>query len=156
MPAGVSVWRGVARLVMPSLVRQGLGSNAIINVLQGLGLSYRRTVMLGDIREFSGLARLERVVMSVASDVLFPQHAMVETSLRRARPYRVFGRLTVEDTTTHEQFERFVSFYADERDSKAGWSEAYVEQWQETESGRLMRAMKMQIASVEHQQGWSF
>jgi len=156
MALTASAWKGVARMVMPALVKQGLGSNAIINTLRSLGLSYRRIDMLADIREFTGLAKLEGAVLRIGADVIFPQFGMVETGLRRARAYRIFGRVTVEDVETGERDERFVSFYTDTRDTKAGWERSFLEASEGSESRGAQRYIGMQIASVEHQAGWSY
>lgn len=156
MPAAVSAWRGVARNIIPALVGQGLGSNAIIGVLRGLGLGYRRITMLADIRQVTGLSRLERTVIGVVSDVLFPQFGMVESPLRRARKYRVYGRVTVEDVDTGAREERMVSFYTDTRDSKEGWERSFLAESEGTESRGAQRYVALQIASVEHQAGWSY
>lgn len=156
MPAAVSAWRGVARNIIPALVGQGLGSNAIINILRGFGLGYRRITMLADIRQVTGLARLERAVLGVAANVIFPQYGMVEGPLRRARRYRVYGRVTVEDVDTGAKEERMVSFYTDTRDSKEGWERSFLEETDVAGYGTGKRFAALTIASVEHQAGWGY
>jgi uncharacterized protein related to proFAR isomerase len=157
MPEGIgTAVRAIGRLAIGGLVKQGLGSNAIIGVLAEVGLSYRRTTMLADIREFTGLMRLEKTVRQVAMDAIFPQHAMVETYLRRARRYRVFGTLTVEDPLTWERKEVNVSFYTDDRKSKEEWEQDFFEEFRDSESAQGGELLDLQIRSVSHQSGWSY
>jgi hypothetical protein len=152
VPGGI---RAVARAAIPGLLKQGLGSNAIINYLKPKGLTYRRVNMLADIRHFSGLAKLENTVKVVAGDVIFPRYAMVETEYRAARRYYVKARMTILDEDTLEESERWVSFYDNTRKSKDQWSADFVRGYMEGRYGVSELIQDVSIASVEHKRGWA-
>jgi hypothetical protein len=156
MPAAIGVMRAVGRLAIAGFTAQGFTANRIINELRALGLSYRRQTMLEDIRYFTGKLKLEDAVRRVGADVLFPQHAMVETYLRRARKYRVFGDLTIEDPVTGEKLTRTVSFYTNKRASKRDWEQDFFGEFEGSESQGSMRFLSLEIRSVEHQSGWKY
>lgn len=148
--------RALARLAMPSLVRSGLSSNAIISALRAEGLTYRRATMLSDIRSFSGMLRLEGAVRSLPGDRLPTANVMVESDFRSARRYLIRGRLTVEDTETGEVSERYVSFFSNDLATKDSWSSQFIGQYagQMYRSGELI--LDLQIASIEHKAGWEY
>lgn len=156
MPLAFSAARAIARLAIAGFVKQGLTSNAIIRQLGNLALTYRRTTMLLDIREFSGLMRLERAVRAIPWDVVMPQYGMVETYLRRARRYRVFGIATRTDPRTGEESESVVSFYTNKRGSKNEWYEQFMREYQGSESEGAWMFTDFEVTSVEHQKGWKY
>lgn len=148
--------RALARAAIPGYLERGLGSNAIINALRPMGLSYRRTDMLADIRHFSGLAKLEGAVRAVAPTTIFPRHAMVETDLLRPRRYYVKARMTVFDELTLEEEERWVSFYTNQRMTKDQWSGDFIRGYVEGKYGAHEQIVNVEVASVEHKRGWSY
>ncbi len=155
-PVTGGVARALARAMIGSYVSAGLGSNAIINVFRDLGIGYRRTTMLEDIRQITGLARLENTVKNLPSNLLFPQYGMVQSYLRRARRYRVYVRATVEDLKTGESFEKMTSFYTDSRMSKDDWESTWLDQFAESASGKMFGVVDGRIASVEHNVGFDY
>lgn len=156
MPSEYGLVRAAARLLIGPLIQQGLGSNAIIRQLQGIGMSYQRTVMLADIRSFSGMAKLETTVRKIAGDLVFPQYGMVESTLRRARKYRIYGTLTLEDQDTWETTQRHVSFYSDDRRSKDDWEAEVMDLYEGGIYEEARRINLFEITSVEHQRGWNY
>lgn len=156
MPLAFSAVRAVARLAIAGFAKEGLTANAIVRQLGNLSLTYRRTMMLLDIREFTGLMRLESAVKNIPWNVVMPQYGMVETYLRRARRYRVFGRVTRTDPRTGEEDEKPVSFYTNARGSKNDWYDAFMKEYQGSESEGAWLFTDFEVTSVEHQKGWKY
>ena len=156
MPVAFGVVRDRARLAIAGFAAEGLTANAIIRQLGNLSLTYRRTTMLLDIREFTGLMRLESTVRRVAWDVVFPQYGMVETYLRRARRYRVHAIAIQVDPRTGEETERNVSFYTNTRGSKNDWYDAFMQEYTGIPGTPSELIKDLEIISVEHQKGWKY
>jgi len=156
MPLAFEGVRAIARLAIAGFTKEGLTANAIIRQLGNLSLTYRRTTMLLDIREFSGLMRLESAVRNIPWNVVMPRYGMVETYLRRARRYRVFGIATRTDPRTGEEEEKPVSFYTNTRGSKNDWYDSFMEEYQGSESEGAWLFTDFEVTSVEHQKGWKY
>jgi len=158
MPEGIgySAARAIAKMIMPGFINLGLGGNAIINMLRDRGITYRRQTMLEDIREYSGMMKREAAVRAVDSAVLFPQWPMVETTLKRDRPYRIFGNLTLEDPYTWERKTVRVSFYADERRSKDEWINEFISRFPESTTVKGNVITDMELTSVWHMRGYGY
>lgn len=148
--------RSLARLYYPQWIRAGWGANAMVRQARTLGLSYRRTIMLGDIREFTGLMRREKAVRAVVRSVLPSRSVMVETELRRARRYRVFGDVTYRNRLTGEEFTQTVSFYDDELRSLDQWEEEYERQKEEAEYREDLEIVKVDFRAIEHNRGFRY
>jgi len=148
--------RAVARAAIPGFLKQGLTANAIIRQLMPMGLTYRRVAMLADIRQFSGLAKLEGAVRRLDPAKLFPQYTMVESDYRSARRYLVRARMVIEDAESLEQSERWVSFYTNKRMSKDQWTEAFVAGYAHARYAEGESIISVSIASVEHKKGWGY
>lgn len=156
MPLAFSAVRAVARLAIAGFAREGLTANAIVRQLGNLSLTYRRTTMLLDIREFTGLMRLEHTVRTIPWNVVMPQYAMVEVVPRRPRRYRVFGIVTRTDPRTGEETEKAVSFYTNTRGSKNDWYDAFMKEFQGSESEGDWFFTDFEVTSVEHSRGWRY
>lgn len=149
--------RAWSRAAMPELVARGLGSNAIVRQLKDWGLGkYRRAVMLSDIREFTGLHKLERAVRLIDAYKPAPRHVMVETELRRDRRYRVFGKMEVFNQLTGETEDQIISFYDDENLGKKQWIERFQDQFYAMQYDPQRIITKTEITAIEHQKGWKF
>ncbi len=151
-----SVTEIIRRSVISNLVSAGLGSNAIIRELGTLGLSYRRVNMLADIRSASGLMKLEKTISTISASIPFPRYAMVESTLRRNRRYRVYGKLELNNALTGEHEIRNVSWYTNTRDSKEGWARDFLSAYERETYEGSMYAVDLTVSSVEHQSGWKY
>jgi len=156
MAVQFGIARAVGRAFIPALVKRGLGSNAIQRYLRAGGFGYRRIDMLKDVREITGLMRMEKYVKAVSGSAKFPKFGMVEHGLGKDRRYRVFADMQVEDMATGETKSKTVSFYDDELRSKDKWAEAFEDQYAEGqyETGEIITSVD--IRSVEHQPGWAY
>lgn len=155
MPVGGSS-RALFRLLIPGLVTQGLGANAILGAARDMGFGVQRQWGLGQIREISGLMRLERAVRGHPRDVLPHRGLMVETELRRPRRYRVFADVTYFNTETGERQSQLISFYDDERLTKEQWRSAFDVARGESAYRTDEVVEKFDIRSIEHNKGWSY
>jgi hypothetical protein len=156
MPVIEGALRAAGKLLISGLVQKGLGSNAIIASIKEMGLSYRRTTMLADIRVATGLMKLEKAVRNVAPNILFPIYTMVSSQLRRGARYRVYGTLNVLNTKTGEITPRRISFYTDVRQSKAEWAASFLDVYEGEPYEPNQNIFGMEITSVEHQEGWAY
>ena len=152
----ISELRAFGKPFIPQLVRQGLSSGRIISTLIEHGVSYRRQDMLRDIREVTGLARMESFTRAADPRQAFPKFGMIETELRKDRRYRVFGKLEYRDTLTGETFEKNVSFYTDTNKGKDLWDEDFLDQYEMGEYKPAKYVTGFNIVNVEHQAGWSY
>lgn len=152
----ISELRAFGKPFIPQLVRQGLSSGRIISTLKQHGVSYRRTDMLKDIREVTGLARMESFTRAADPRKAFPKFGMIETTLRKDRRYRVFGKLEYRDTLTGETFMKDVSFYTDTNKGKELWDDDFLDQYEMGEYKPAMYVTDFTIVNVEHQTGWSY
>ncbi len=148
--------RSLFLAAVPGLLKQGLGSNAMISWAKGTIGGYRRVNMLQDIRRITGLAKLEKAVRLVSPDVMFPQYTMVESNYRAARRYFVKGKMTVTDDETGEESERWVSFYSNKRMTKQVWTEDFIAGYAEGRYGAYETIKDVSIVSVEHKRGWAY
>lgn len=151
LSAGVG--RAIFRAMLPQLYSLGVSANFIIREARKIGVSYRRQTMLSDIRELTGLMAKEAATRSVGSNVLFPKGNMVETDLRRARNYRVFGDVIYTNIETGESRSQVISFYTNDRLSKDDWASSFEEDKEESEYLPEESVSGLTIRSVEHNKG---
>lgn len=156
MPVEFGLARAVARAFIPSWVKLGFGANAITRELKSFGLSYRRINMLKDIRELSGLMKMEKYISKLSDIVVIPKFGLVETELNRDRYYRVFAELEVHNTTTGLNEKRTLSWYDDELKSKSQWIKEFLEEQEEGKYAENEEIVGISIRSVEHNAGWRY
>jgi len=80
--------RGLAQAFIRSAVAKGLSSTATLKSLVDGGISYRRTNMLADYREWGQVPRKMSAIKAVRRDYLPSQSAYVETTGKQTQPYR--------------------------------------------------------------------
>lgn len=151
--ATFGIGRAIFRAMISQFVGLGLSSNFMVREARRLGISYRRQTMLGDIRELSGLLGKEASVRQLSSSILVPRGVMVETDLRRARNYRVFGDVVYTNIETGVSRDQTISFYTNDRKSKDDWAADFVEDKEESEYLPEESVTGLVIRSVEHNKG---
>jgi hypothetical protein len=151
---------GVARMVfrafLPSLIRQGLSSNAIINWAIKEGLSYRRQDMQATIRSFQGLYKLEGIVSKLDRNEPAPRYSMVETELPRASKYYIRGTVTYYDEATGQSWQKTISFYTDENINPNLWEKEFMDAQVENPSEPVAVILGVDFRSFEHNRGWEY
>ena len=148
--------RAIGRLLIPQFVAQGMGSNEIQRQFKAMGLGWRRQVMLADIREVTGMMKLERIVRAIPRNQLPRKSHMVETDLRRARKYRIFVEAHVEDIETGEQYIVKKSMYSDELNTPEGWESEYIDHEQEDTTDPTKWINGVDLVSIEHNKGFAY
>lgn len=149
--------RAFARLIMPDLVKRGFGANRILRELTSMGMkTYRRKVMLSDIREYTGLIRREKSARAAAQHLPFPRGSMVETDLMADVKYRGFLDVEFRDTETGEIWSSTKSFYTDELKSPEGWIADFSGRYQEYWGRKGYELTSIELKGVEHAAGWRY
>ncbi len=145
--------RAAFRMVIPSYSAMGWSMNAMIRRAQAVGLSYRRQLMLNDIRAVMGLMKGERLIAGVAREVKFPKNRMIEASLSRDYKYRVHGLATYQNEFTGVESSNRVSFYTDSWLSLDQWQADFAAGLADYEYEEGVTLTKIDFKSVEHNEG---
>jgi len=140
--------------MVPMMFNLGFSSNRMIRQCRTVfGGAYRRQTMLQDINEIVGrktkqyfVERLERTVIPHRSD-------MVETYLRSASRYRVFGNATYVNIKTNEERMAPMSMYSDRLQTLDTWEEMYGEEVEKENMYEGEVFMGINFTSIEHQAG---
>jgi len=103
--------RPFARVWIPSLVREGLGITKIVNTLKDMGFGYRTQTMFQDVHAFKGFMDKEYLFSGFDRSIVPSGDMFVETELRRAKSFRVFGEAKVYNMQTGEYETRMISMY---------------------------------------------
>jgi len=128
----------------------------MIRIARREGFSYRRTDMLRDIREFTGLMRHEGAVRATPTDQRISRAHMTDIDLKRDRRYRGYADATFQNIETGEIKEKTISFYDDEQRTEEEWAE----EWDEKRIEKLYREdeelVGFKMRALEHQSGWAY
>jgi len=150
------VLRAIFRTAIPDFVRKGYSANKMIREALSWGVSYRRTDMLSDVREFMGRFVKESAVQRVARDAIVPRSAMTETDLRRLRNYRVWGDAEYYNPLTGRTDKQLISFYDDELRTEEDWEDEFRQQKEEAEYKSGIEFVSFNMRYVEHNKGFSY
>jgi len=158
IPSGIiaNTPRYFFRAMVPSYINKAMSANAMINAARGLGVSYRRTNMLRDIREFTGLMRKEGAVRATPADDYVKLGNMTEIDLKRDRRYRGFADVTYKNTLTGETLTKTISFYDDERRTAEDWAKEFDRKRKEIQYRDDEDLISFTLRAVEHQAGWDY
>ena len=148
--------RAVGRVIIKRLVPTGLGSNAILRAIQRSGNSYRRTDMLADVRQISGLHKYEKAVRNVGTNEVIPKGYMVNSDLKQPYKYRVYGKTNYYDPDTDSYVTVSESFYTDDLAKKGDWEEIYSKSYDDRYPEGGMEFTNFNITSIEHHVGYSY
>lgn len=148
--------RALFRVLLPTYVRTGRSMNYMIRDAMRLGISYRRTDMLGDIRYFQNWFKFEALTSKLPKDQRVPPHLMSEVDLTRSRKYRAFGEATYEHPITKATFSKDVSIYDNTRRSPIAYEEKMIQEIEEDPSQAGWNLVDVRFRVVEHNQGWSY
>jgi len=148
--------RALFRAMIPTFIGLEWTSTAMTNQALRMGVSYRRTNMLADIREFTGLMRHETAIRATPSTVRVAKFDMTEVDLRRARRYRGFADATYRNIETGEQVTKPISFYDDELRTEDEWSDVFDEDRRLAEYKPGEELVGFTLTAVEHQSGWDY
>jgi len=152
----MGIERAIGRIIINSLIPQGLGSNAIIRALIERGASYRRTDMLSDIREAGGLMRYEASIRDLSPGTVVPKSWMTELELKAPYQYRVFGEAQMIDMNTGEAVTKRVSFYTDQLSSVGAWEDDFIEAFEGAYGEENTGIVSLKVAGVQHNAGYEY
>lgn len=157
MAAGAIVGsaRAVFRSFAPRWANLGWSANAMINEAKKLGVSFRRSEMLGMTRWATGLAKLEAAVRRAGGDELFPQYAMVPSDFRAARRYLIHAEIYFTDPVTGQEVTEHISFFDNTRKTKNQWLGDWFDRAAWTDSKEAAAIHGAVVVSVEHKMGWA-
>lgn len=148
--------RALFRILLPTYVRTGVSMNFMIRDAKRLGISFRRSDMLGEIRYFQNWFKFEALTSKLPKDTRVPPHLMSEVNLTRSAKYRAFGEATYEHPITGATFTKDVSMYDDTRRNPIGYEEKMIEEIEEDPSQAGWNLVDVRFRVVEHNQGWSY
>lgn len=154
--------RPFARMLMPSMVREGLNRTTIRNRLRAMGFGYRNTEMLRDIREFQGFLGKEGLFRDFPPDLLPTPDLMTEIDLTRpAYKYRVFGRVEKVNVLSGRSITQTVSFYTNDLKSMEDMAEEYIdlletETLNESQILHTEELESFQFIGIEHNAGYPY
>ncbi|KKM70564.1 hypothetical protein LCGC14_1439430 [marine sediment metagenome] len=111
--------RGLAQVFIRSAVSRGLSSAATIRTLTTEGLTYRRTEMLADFREWAQVPAKADRIKAVRHDYRPSRDLFIETTGKQLRPFRYQIGVDVYNPETKERF-HFVTNVGSERQLTIG------------------------------------
>jgi hypothetical protein len=97
--------RGLSQTFLRSAVTKGLSAAAAIRTLAAEGLTYRRTDMLADFREWAQVPVKADRIKNVRKDYRPSRELFVETTGKQLRAFRYQVRVNVYNPETREKFE---------------------------------------------------
>jgi hypothetical protein len=106
--------RAVALNIIKSLVPLNLPGSAIISHLQQLGMTYRRTDMLFDIRKAFDRVKYETQITRLSSNSVVPDSWMNSEKLGEPYNYRVHLKVDYYDPDTGEYSTEHRFMFADD------------------------------------------
>jgi len=105
--------RPSAILKMPNAIMRGLSATGFLRELQGMGLSYRKTLFLSDWRSVSGVEAKKNLIQYVRKDRIPSARLVPDVEWELSREYmhkvKVWSRLKPDEPLT----ERFVNIMSD-------------------------------------------
>lgn len=95
--------RGLAQAFIRSAITRKLGASATIRELSRAGLTYRRTNMLSDIREWSEVPIKQPRIKAVRREYRPSRDLYIETTGKQLRPFRYQVGIDVYNPETGER-----------------------------------------------------
>lgn len=137
-----------------SLAKIGLSANTALDLVKNsFGLAWRRQDFLMDYRKIFSLTRGPISLPAAQARYLYPKENMVNVALSRPRRYYVMGMANVQDLTTGEIEDRFVSLYDNERRSESTWENRLADIM---EGDNYQKNLKVQsVALFTPQHNWN-
>jgi hypothetical protein len=142
--------RPSAILKMPEAIARGLTVAGFIRELQEAGLSYRRTLMLGDWRSVAGIEAKKDVVKYIRKDRLPTIKAVADVEWELSKEYMYKVKAWSETKPGEPLTERFVNIMSDRLMTPAQIEQQVQERWGEWEKYEGERLKRVQVVGVYH------
>jgi len=152
----MSIARSIGYTFLEPMIKQGIGSNRIYNLLRSAGVSYRKQDMLNDIRDISGRYKMQSQVEALTGNRVVPTNYMTDRELRRPVKYRVYGEIHSWDFEEGTEVISEGSFYTDDLAKKEDWEESFKDNYRRSEKYPDMEIMSFHISGVDHNKGFGY
>lgn len=140
--------RPSAILRMPDALKRGLSASGFIRELKGMGLSYRKTLMLSDWRTVHSIEAKKDLVQFVRRDRLPTGKVMAEVTWEYSREYvyklNTWSRLRPDDDLT----ERTVTMLSDRALTPREVEQQVAEKWPSYEKYQKERLERVKVSGV--------
>lgn len=138
--------RYLAKMLLPELVRMMRTATDVITELRSMGLSYRRTNMLQDIRVLMGSSDRALGLEKLSPWESIPEKLMVRVRLENRSEYRVIGTVKMYDPVSKDYMVKKASYYVSSLDNLLSLEEE-IEELEERE--RHYRGLRFDSFATE-------
>ena len=114
--------RAIARPIISSLVKKGLGPKAIVSQLRAIGPQYRYQTMLNDIREFTHFHKQWGWTTRINQFNPSPIDTIPSITLRQPYKFRTYFKVEKTNIYTGEKTDEIISNYFDDHLSPDQWT----------------------------------
>lgn len=152
----MSIARSIGYSFIEPMVKAGIGSNRIYNLLRQAGVGYRKQDVLNDIRVFSNRNKMSTQIEGLTGNRVVPTNYMTDTELRRPYKYRVYGEIHSWDFEEGTEVISQGSFYTDDLAKKEDWEESFKDQYRRSEKYPDLEIMSFHISGVDHNEGFGY
>lgn len=101
--------RGMSQSFIQSGASKGMSANSIQDTLQKIGLGYRRTTLLGDVRHWKEAFSLGENMKYTTMDAKMGVDRYMETKWRTGSRFETLFRTKIKDPLTGEVTDQFVT-----------------------------------------------
>lgn len=102
-------YRGMAQSFIQGGVSRNMSANSIQDMLQEVGLGYRRTTLLADVRHWKEAFTLGERMKYTNMDAMLGTDRYMETEWRMGSRFETLFRAPIKDPLTGEVTDRFVT-----------------------------------------------
>lgn len=153
--AGVE--RALARAMFPEWALGGWSAARMIRRLKVLKIpTYRRVVMLRDIRSAIDTVQFTPKVMKLKTTVRIPKTIMVETELRRDAKYRILARVKERDLATGRITYPHKSIYTNLSGTKEDYAGEFMSVMEQKGADKYKFTEEIEILAIQHFKGYTY
>jgi hypothetical protein len=142
--------RPTAILKMPEAILRGLTPSAFIKELTGLGLSYRKTLMLADWRSQSNIEARKDLIKYVRKDRLPSRSIIADVEWELSQEYMYKAKVRSRLRPGEPMAERFVNLMSDIPLTPGQVEEQIYRRWGEWEKYSAESLEGVQVWAVYH------
>jgi len=140
--------RAIALNIIKSMVPLNLPGAKIISTLQQLGVTYRRTAMLEDIRIASGRIKYETQVSNLSDNNVVPENWMSHETLGKPYDYKVHFKVDYYNNVTGEYSTEHRFMFSDDLKKVGDYKNDFPDYAMLTESDETNEYMGSSVIGV--------